>query len=91
MVEIRACCDFDFSFSFFFFNFLFLFYFNFFKHTFYLARFSSGWVTARGMTYKQQKSQIALAKGEKKKQFQPKQTFNQFEVYLISVHINLPH
>lgn len=57
MVEIRACNDFNFSCSFFFFNF------NFLKHTFYLARFCSGWVTARGMTYKQQKSQIALAKG----------------------------
>lgn len=35
MVEIRACSDLDFFFYFFF------------KHTFYLARFSSGWVTAR--------------------------------------------
>lgn len=80
MVEIRACSDFDF-----------FFFLTFFKHTFYLARFSPDWVTARGMTYKQQKSQIALAKGEKKKLLQPKQTFSQFEVYLISVHINLPH
>jgi len=57
----------------------------------YLAAVSSGWGHSKGHGLQSTKITDNTGQGKIKRLFQPNQTFSQFEVYLISVHINLAH
>lgn len=81
MVEIRACSDS---------GLFFLFFFTFLSTPLFgQVQFCLG--HSKRHDLQTTKIPDSIGQGEKKRLFQPKQTFSQFEVYLISVHINLPH